>query len=539
MKPLRGYQRAAVDAVWGHIRMREDNPCVVLPTGSGKSLVLTQLARDVVSWGGRAVLLSHVRELVQQVADHIQAEDPTLPIGIYSAGLGVKELGYAVTVAGIQSAYRNAEAFGKVDIVMVDEAHRIPPEGEGMYRTFLDAAKKLNSNVRIVGLTATPYRTGTGLLCTPDGLLNHVCFEAGIRELIVQGYLSKIISKATRTGKLIDTSKFHMRGGEYVQEEVDAAMLDEERVALALLELGEKTESRHSILIFASSVAHGEMIVRIMREYQFPGEIGFVTGETDGDERTEIVHLFKQGKIRYLVNVSVFTEGFDAPNVDCVVLLRPTASPGLYYQMVGRGFRLAEGKTDCLVLDFGGNILRHGPVDMVAPSSRKGAGGEGKAPAKECPECGSVIAAGYGKCPDCGFAFPPRGIGHDEHAGEAPVLSEPETLEVEDIQYAYHKKKDKPLPSMRVDYNAGNLMCATVSEWVCFEHSGYARQKAVTWWEQRSRLPVPATVDEAVAIAQRGELLEPRSITFQKEGKYNRVLAYHDLTARVERDIPF
>jgi DNA repair protein RadD len=536
---LRAYQKQAVAAVWDHIRTRDDNPVIVIPTGGGKTPAAATLARDTVKWGGRVLMLAHVRELLTQAVEKLSVVAPDINFGVYSAGLNSRELGYPVTVAGIQSVYNKADQLGHIDIVIADECHRWPVEGEGMYRTLYAGLKTINPKVRIIGMTATAFRTGTGLLCGPDNIFNTIAYEVGVKELIVQGYLSKIISKTTRTGKLIDTSKFHIRAGEYVQEEVEAAMVDEERVAMALLELGEKTGDRHSVLIFASSVAHGEMIVRIMKDYDFPGEIGFVTGETDGDERTDIVHLFKSKKIRYLVNVSVFTEGFDAPNVDCVVLLRPTASPGLYYQMVGRGFRLAEGKVNCLVLDYGGNVLRHGPVDMVAPSSRKGAGGEGKAPAKECPECQSVIAAGYGKCPDCGFEFPVRGSGHDEQAGEAPILSEPEVLEVEDVKYAYHKKADKPTPTMRVDYNAGNLDLASVSEWVCFEHQGYARDKAVLWWQQRTQLPVPTTIGEAVAIANRGELLEPRSITFQKEGKYKRVLAYHDLSEKVERDIPF
>lgn len=526
MKILRYYQREAVDAVWDHIRNAEGNPVVVLPTASGKSLFFAQLARDVVAWGGRAVFLSHVRELVQQVADHILEEDPLLPVGIYSAGLNSKEINQ-ITVAGIQSACRNPEAFGKLNVIFVDEAHRIPPDGLGQYRTFIEAARSLNPALKVVGATATPFRTSTGPVATPDGILNHVCYEAHIKPLIAQGYLSKIISKATRSCK-IDTSAFHVRAGEYVQEEVDAVMMDDDRVAFACIEILEKTiDTRKSVLIFASSVAHGQKIAEMLRGLDAPNGVAEVYGETESDERTDILHGFKAGRISYLVNCSVLTEGFDAPNVDCVVLLRPTASPGLYYQMTGRGFRIAPEKKDCLILDFGQNILRHGPVDQIDSTGRGGGSGKGEAPAKECPECQSVIAAGYGVCPDCGFTFPPRGTGHDKVSGEESILSEPVTMNVSRVEYNLHYNASKNSTTLKVTYWNADENLHSVDEWVCLQHQGFPRQKAETWWEQRTLDGCPSTVSEALQMTDKLKI--PESITYEYEGKYKRITKYEGM----------
>ncbi|RME98662.1 MAG: DEAD/DEAH box helicase [Alphaproteobacteria bacterium] len=401
---LRPYQRDAVDAVWRHIAASDTNPAVVLPTGSGKTHVIAELCRDAVQkWDGRVIVLAHVKELLEQAAGKLRAVAPDLPIGVFSAGLGRRDIGYAVTIAGIQSVYQRAHDLGPFDLVIVDEAHLIPPDGEGMYRRFLTDARDVCAHQRVVGLTATPYRMKTGTICAPENVLHEVCFEAGVRELIVQGYLCPLKSRAGKA--TADTSDLHVRGGEFVAGELEDRMDEAGLVARACAEVVTATRDRRATLIFASGVRHGRHIARVLNE-RHGLECGFVCGETPTKERDELIDRFKSGNLHYLANVNVLTTGFDAPNVDCVAMLRPTMSPGLYYQMVGRGFRLAPGKTECLVLDFGGNVLRHGPVDAIRLADTNGAPGE--APAKQCPECDALIHAAYAICPECGHVFPPR-----------------------------------------------------------------------------------------------------------------------------------
>lgn len=381
MLTLRPYQHEAVASVYQHLRERDDNPCVVIPTGGGKTPVMATICRDaVVTWGGRVLIVAHVKELLEQSADKLRVICPEVKFGIYSAGLKRRDTQAPVIVAGIQSIYKRACELGPLDLILVDEAHMIPPEGEGMYQQFLSEAKVVNPSLRVIGLTATPYRLKSGLICTPDHFLNQVCYEVGVRELIVQGFLSPLVTKAGITR--VDTSAVHVRGGEFVAAEVEDLMDQDELVEAACQEIVAATHDRSAVLIFATGIKHGRHVQDVLRR-KHGVECGFVSGETPTDERDATLKAFRDGAMQYLCNVNVLTTGFDAPNIDCVVMLRPTMSPGLYYQMVGRGFRLFPGKANCLVLDFGGNVLRHGPVDAIRIQERPG--GSGEAPAKECP----------------------------------------------------------------------------------------------------------------------------------------------------------
>jgi DNA repair protein RadD len=537
---LRNYQQGAIDAVYHHLRTRDDNPCIVIPTGGGKTPIIAQLCRDVVQqWNGRVLVLAHIKELLEQSAQTLRRCEPNLPIGVYSARLNRRDIREPVIVAGIQSVFKRACELDAFDLILVDEAHLLPPDGEGMYQTFLSEAKVVNLNVRLIGLTATPYRLKSGMLCGPQNLLNHVCFEIGVKELIVQGFLSPLKTKSGR--RKAEFAELHVRGGEFISSEVETLVDTDELVGAACREIAFATRDRRSVLIFAASVAHAEHVQAALQAW-VAEDCAVITGETSAALRAELIDRFK-GKpipanlfgdpkppLKYLINVNVLTTGFDAPNVDCVVLLRPTASPGLYYQMVGRGFRLHPGKQDCLVLDYGDNLLRHGPVDAIQIAERKSNGGE--APAKECPQCRTVVHAAYTNCPECGFVFPsPEKVQHGSQASNVGILSGEITdtqYEVQDIVYQVHIKRDAPEDApqtMRVDYRVG--LNHWQSEWVCIEHTGFARQKALAWWRKRSPDPFPASAEQAVRIANAGGLAFTNKITVRTIAgeKYDRIIA--------------
>lgn len=541
MIQLRNYQQQAVDAVYNYLRHQDGNCCVVIPTAGGKTPVMSTICTDAVNlWGGRVLVLAHVKELLEQTAGTLSQMAPDLDIGIYSAGLNRRDTEHSIVVAGIQSVYRRACDLGPFDLILIDEAHMLPPDGEGMYRTFLQDAKVVNPNIRLIGLTATPFRMSSGMICGPDNLLNDICFEVGVKELIVQGYLCPLKSKAGR--QKADMSGLHIRGGEFIASEVEDLMDQDALVSSACSEIMEQAGNRNSVLIFASGIGHARHIQSILQQ-RTKQEVGLVTGDTPAIERAELLARFK-GKVvkadlfgnnkpslKYLVNVNVLTTGFDAPNIDCVVLLRPTNSPGLYYQMVGRGFRLHPSKEECLVLDFGGNILRHGPVDDLQIQEEPSR--NGKAPAKECPQCHLVIHAAYTACPDCGYEFPPpERQQHDASATTAGILSgqaEDIDYDVQDVFYSVHTKRDaddSAPKTMRVEYRLG--WSHYVSEWICPEHTGWARQKFEAWWSARSHMPPPATAQEAVLLAENGALAQTNQITVRSIAgeKYDRVIRY-------------
>lgn len=483
----------------------------MIPTGGGKTPIIATVCRDaVVKLNRRVLVLTHVKELVQQAEEKIKAIEPRLPVGIYSAGIGRKELDKPCTIAGIQSIYRKACDLGKVDLILVDEAHLIPPKGEGMYRQFFDDARTVNPKVRIAGLTATPYRLGTGELCHEEGILNEVCYEVGVRQLIDDGYLCPLKSRAGVAK--VDTASLSVQRGEFVAGEMQAAYDDV--VEAAVFEVLELTANRKSVLVFAAGVEHGQHVAERIAAADV-GAVRFVDANTPTEERDRTVAEFKAGAIRYLVNVGIFTTGFDAPQVDCVVLLRATMSPGLYYQMVGRGFRIHPNKSDCLILDYGDNVTRHGPVDAIVV--KKKGGGGGPSPAKECPVCHAVVPAAVRVCDDCGnqFPAPEENERHNARAGGEAVLSGEvtyETVDVDWVSYSIHTKKNAPdaPPTMRVDYHYGYHQ--RVSEWVCFEHDGFARRKAVQWWTKRSGIEPPSTVAQAVEWCNRGAVCDTKQV---------------------------
>jgi len=525
---LRPYQNAAVDAVWNHLRVRDDNPCVVIPTAGGKSLVIAELCRQaVLNWQARVLVLTHIRELVSQNAAKLVALLGPEMVGVYSAGLKSRDTEHPVITAGIQSVYRRACELGRFDMAIIDEAHLIPPDkgselnGEGMYRRFIADALKENPGLRVLGLTATPWRMACGEICSPKNVLNSICYEIGVKDLIEQGYLSRLVSRAGR--ERADTTHLHIRAGEFMADEAESLMDADALVQSAVGEIIEATADRNACLIFAAGIKHGEHIARMFKEAHGI-ECGFVTGQTPFKERDRLIArfcgvqtdgLFSDPPLKYLCNVNVLTTGFDAPHIDCIAMLRPTMSPGLYYQEVGRGFRIHPGKENCLVLDFADNVLRHGPVDMIKAGDRPK--GDGEAPCKCCPSCRSIIFAGYATCPECGYVFPKSETKHSAHAGKAAILSGEVTIEeyeVREVSYSVHRKRgaDENYPkTMQVEYRIG--LEHWQSEWLCPAHSGYARAKFEKWWRERTDMPLPSTAAEAVAIAQAGGLAETKKIT--------------------------
>jgi superfamily II DNA or RNA helicase len=327
--PLRDYQAEAISSAYQYLRDNPGkNPCIVLPTGAGKTAVIATICRDAVeNWGGRVLVVSHVKELVEQSAATLRSWYPSLDVGVYSAGVGRRDIDNDVIVAGIQSIHdKGLKLCGSrpFNLVLVDEAHRIPPGGDGQYQTLLIALQVANPKVRVIGLTATPYRTKGGWVCSDDHFLNEICYEVSVRQLIAQGYLSKLTSKHSQNDA--DLSGVSIQRGEFASGEMEEAF--DAIVESAVDEIIHYGRDRKSVLVFCAGVEHA---VKVAERLAAGGEsVERLTGSTNKFDREKIVDDFKAGRTKYLCNVNVLTEGFDATGVDMVVLLRATLSPGLY-----------------------------------------------------------------------------------------------------------------------------------------------------------------------------------------------------------------
>ena len=522
MMELRPYQRAAIDALYDYFGGNTGNPLVVMPTGTGKSVVIAGFIREALATypDTRILMLTHVKELIQQNFMALMRAWSAAPAGIYSAGLSRRDIRAQVLFAGIQSIHKHAARVQRCDLVIIDEAHLLGRADSGMYRAFLAELNRINSGyLKIVGFTATPYRLDSGMLHEgKERLFTDIAYDVPVLRMIQEGYLSTVIPKQTTTQ--LDVSGVGTRGGEFIAGQLEAAVDREDVTRAAVAEIVKHGEGRGSWLIFCAGVAHAKHVRDAIREHGITAET--VTGDTPGPERDGILAAFKAGRLRCVTNANVLTTGFDAPGTDLIALLRPTKSVGLYVQMVGRGTRLAPGKDDCLVLDFAGNTARHGPIDTVDGRKKEKGDAEGEAPIKVCPECETINHAAVRACVSCGYEFPPPEVKVTAQAASNALLSTQQQAEwatVTGVSYRAHTKPGKPV-SLRVSYDCGFVQH---SEWVCFEHTGFARQKAEAWWRRRSQAPIPATVAEA--LANTPSLREPEAIQVRPVGQYTEITA--------------
>ncbi|MGO2161996.1 MAG: DEAD/DEAH box helicase [Vibrio toranzoniae] len=358
MYTLRPYQADSVKSVIHYFRKHQTPAVLVLPTGAGKSLVIAELARLAK---GRVLVLAHVKELVEQ--NHEKYEGYGLKGSIFSAGLGRKETDQQVVFASVQSVVRNLDSFSnQFSLLVIDECHRVPDEKNSSYQKVITHLRENNSGIKVLGLTATPYRLGMGWIyqyhtrgqvrSDEPRFFRDCIFELPIRYLLDEGFLTParmidapVLSYDFSQLKPVST-------GRYKEAELDMVIEQSKRATPQIVDqIIHLAQDKLGIMVFAATVRHAQEILGLLPE----GEASIVIGDTPTLERDQIINDFKERRIKFLVNVSVLTTGFDAPHVDLIAILRPTESISLYQQIVGRGLRLAPGKKECLVLDYAGN----------------------------------------------------------------------------------------------------------------------------------------------------------------------------------------
>lgn len=542
MKP-RDYQVFARDEIFRYFdEGGKGNPVVAMPTGTGKSVVIADFVAEVFRRyaGQRIVKLTHVKELIQQNYDKLRTLWPTAPAGIYSAGLGRREFYSPIVFAGIASAIKVAADFGHVDLLLIDECHLVSPKEGTMYQTFVQILKITNPFLKVIGFTATHFRLGQGALTEEGGLFTDVVVDLttfdNFNWFLDEGYLVPLIPK--RTGIELDVDGVKVQQGEYNLKQLQAKVDRREVTVAALREAVVQGADRNHWLLFASGIEHAEHCCVELNEMGVPSTV--IHSRLDSVERDQRLRDYKDGRYRCMCNNGILTTGFDFPAMDMIVMLRPTVSPGLWVQMLGRGTRpnyapgfdlettlgrlqaiAQSAKQNCLVLDFAGNTRRLGPInDPVTP--RKRGKGNGQAPIKTCEACGMYNHASARFCKLCGAEFHIQTKFKATASTDALIKRREAdvpnivSIPVDHIEYKEHRSAKGN--SLKVMYHCGYRV---FNEWVCFEHASYAKHRAHDWWREHSRTMPPETVMEA--FKRLGELRQPKAIKVWVNTKYPEV----------------
>ena len=522
MFELRRYQHEAVQSVFDYYESgKTGNVVIASPTGTGKSIVIAALIQRILSmWANqRFLILTHVKELLVQNSDKLKAIWPTAPIGIYSSGLSQKDIMQPIIFGGVASVVNVVEAFGHRDLVIVDECHLISPKEGTMYQNVISRMKIINPHLKVIGLSATPYRLGQGMI-TDEGIFDDICCDLtgvdSFNRLIAEGYIAPLIPK--RTNIEIDTSELRIVNGDYAKGQCDDAA--DKVMYDALKETAEQGHDRKSWLIFASGIKSSDHAAEILSSLGISA--ASVHSKIPAKENDQRLSDFKSGKLRAICGMNKFTTGFDHPPIDLIAMLRPTVSPGLWVQMLGRGTRPFNEKLNCKVLDFAGNSRRLGPINDPKIPRKKGKG-EGTVPIRICEHCGTYNHASARFCcnPECNaeFKFQTKLVGS---AGtdallrsDAPII---EYFNVDRIIYHRHEKVGSP-PIIKVSYYIG---LRRFTEYVCLEHSGWAKKRSMDWWRKRHSIEPPLTTDEALCYVS--QLRVPKKIRVWLNKKFPEIM---------------
>jgi DNA repair protein RadD len=534
------FQADAVQSVFDYFVKDQGNPLVVMPTGTGKSVVIAKLIARILREYPRQRLLcfTHVKELIKQNSDKLRAVWPAAPYGILSAGLKQRDTSLPVIFGGIQTGINYIEKIGWRDLMLVDECHLVSPKARTRYQEFIAGMRRINPNFKVIGLSATPWRVGLGHLTQGD-IFTDVCYDISTFDwflrLIDEGYLAPLIPKKTQHE--LDYSNVKIgQDGDYAKNELQTAVDTHDTNHKVCAEMCEMADARDHWLVFASGVKHAQHVAETLNGM---GISSLAVYDKMGDAaRDYALDSFRGGDTRCLVNNNILTTGHDFPFLDYIGMLRPTNSPGLWVQMLGRGTRPYPGKENCLVGDFCGNTRRLGPInDPVIPRPKGQTTTD--PPIKLCPRCGMYNHSSSRVCGDCGYEFPSSGSNAflmlNPTADDAPLIAmreQPvyEWFDVARVLYSRHKKEGAP-DCLKASYVCG---LRVFHEYVHFEHAGFAKHKAHEWWRQRtltSAFEPPATVDEV--MAREREMYVPGRIQIWINRKYPEIVKYENFRTTV------
>ena len=477
----RWYQQEAIDATIKFLTTEKGNGTLDMPTASGKAMTQAEIAKAVYNIvpTHQMVFLTDVTNLIGQNRDETLGQWPKAKTSIFSASYKEKSHKGELVFCGIQSVYKMAHLFKNVSVLFIDEIHRASLKAGSMYWRFFHELKKINPHIRIIGFSASPWKMTGSIAGT--WICDKIIYKIPMRVLLDEGFLNPLVTppmdiQADLSGVRISSS------GEFNEEEMAKIMDDDYLVKMAIKESIDKAVGRHSILVFASSVRHANHIKEALRSHGEHSEI--IIGDTVTDDRTETIRKFNNFELRWLISVGTLTTGFNSRVADCGVFLRATKSSSLWIQLLGRLMRIHESKIDGLVLCFGGNVARFGPVDQIGPPPTKDEVKQAKkTPFKQCGNCSKLVKYLEKVCPWCkeefGSDIAPN---HGTEASTDDIMGSSEStiknVPIDHVTFCKHHSQKSGGKSLRITYHNG----LETIHYYLKNDSAYQRSIFCKWW---------------------------------------------------------
>lgn len=501
MITLRSYQQESIQAVNKEFETSK-TALLVLPTGAGKTVCFISYIEQELKKNPstKFLILVNKLRLLKQALKNIKSMLPEVSVKIYCASMGFKDLSGTVTIATIQSIFK---VKGSFDIIIADEVHNIN-QLEGQYKEFLD-----NNDCKLLAVTATPFRQD-GYIYGKGKLFKRICYQKSLVWAIENKFL--VPPRIKYTDQQYDTSSLRVTAGEFNLGDIEKLTSDAMKLTKQIDDALPKLQGRSKIVWACSSIRHAE---DVKRELESRGElVSICHSKQSEDEFEDNFYSFDNRTARHLTFVSIISEGIDIPKIDAVILMRPTRSPVLMIQTIGRGLRTYEGKKNLIVLDYGQVIENCGPIDNPIIKDKKNKKAPKPINMKFCPKCYEYVVSNARECPCCLYNFASE-IERNylknltDRASEASVLSIPKEISINKVRFKIHKSKAGN-ECLKITYHAPIM---TIDEYI------------VTRLEWRIKNRLRDIFDEYVYMGEvlDGEFKVNLTIETIKEGSYERV----------------
>jgi DNA repair protein RadD len=514
------HQREALTAIWNDIQDSQTALCVSA-TGSGKSRIIAALLEKSIAAKPdiKCLVLFNRVTLLKQQADGLKELLPDSSVSIYCGTAGEWDLSGQVVVGSIQSLDPDHLNF---NLIIVDETHALNEE-KGRYIEFLKHQMNENPRTRVVGFTASPYNY-SGYIYGKNKFYKRACYDKGIKYFVDKGFLVTPIAK--RPEHQIDVSKLRVLKGEYRQDDVDAQTMNLAMAKDQVIDALNRSEGRQKIVWACASINHAELIKSILLNEN--EDAVTLHSKMEWSERNLSEDKFRNGSARHLTFVTVISEGYDQRNIDCVVLMRPTKSPTLFVQTVGRGLRISEGKTTCLVLDYANVVSTLGPLEAPVIQKKGKGSGNIEPSQKSCPECRTYVAPRTMLCPDCGYNWPKAdalklNLTADENVSF--FKKSIKTMQVNNVRLSHHISRNGN-ESYKLSYMPPGIFLDAINEYFPYKTVWGMRKFMIRAYE----LGIQIKEDPYEQVKERASKI-PVAIEYFLSGKYPEVqrLVYDEI----------